>query len=58
MDIKDINESNAVHTEDEMQAIQNMVKVIRQCVEQGLNKDQKQLVRNAHAAATIRDILC
>ena len=51
MDIKDINESNAVHTKDEMQAIQNIVTVIRQCVEEGLNKAQKQLVRNAHAAA-------
>ena len=32
MDIKDINESNAIHTKGEMQAIQNMVTVIRQCV--------------------------
>ena len=50
MDIKDINESNAVHTKDEMQAIQNMVTVIRQCTEEGLNKDQKQLIRNAYAS--------
>lgn len=51
MDIKDINESNAVHTEDEMQAIQNMVTVIRQYFEKGLNKAQKQLIRDAHASA-------
>ena len=50
MNIEDINESNAVHTEDEMQSIQNMVTVIRQCVEEGLNKAQKQLVRDAHAS--------
>ena len=51
MDIKDINESNAVHTRDEMQAIQNAVTIIRQCVEEGLNKAQKQLIRDAHASA-------
>ena len=51
MDIKDINQSNAIHTKGEMQAIQNMVTVIRQCVEEGLNKAQKQLVRDAHASA-------
>mgnify|MGYP003117801853 FL=1 len=51
METKDINESNAIHTRDEMEAIQNMVKIIKQCTEHGLNNDQKQLIRDAHASA-------
>lgn len=51
METKDINESNAIHTKDEMEAIQNMVKIIKQCTERGLNNDQKQLIRDAHASA-------
>ena len=51
METKDINESNAIHTKDEMEAIQNMVKIIKQTTERGLNNDQKQLIRDAHASA-------
>ena len=43
METKDINESNAIHTKDEMEAIQNMVKIIKQCTEHGLNNDQNKL---------------
>lgn len=48
--IMDINESNAPHTREELEAVENIVKVIKMCTANTLNNEQKQLIRDAHAS--------
>ena len=45
----DINESNAPHTQEELESVENIVQTIKMVTEGRLNDEQKQILRDAHA---------
>ena len=47
--IMNINESNAPHTTEELEAIKHMLFAIKMCTEGKLSNEQKQLIRDMNA---------